>query len=219
MSDDPYFDSVDLSDPHDASFAHDDDMYHSPWEGGLERSRRRERSVIRGFYVDRTQDPRIIEAPLETWVKPRKARPTKGKAMSVDNAKLELWVDALRDVLVNGVKPRFPAEPPVGSVLRFNRTYDRKTSGPKSYDYVALRAENGWHVTGRENALLPWEVLLERIADNDCALVAEYVDIPHREANPLDAIEDPRDWVRAVFTDPAALKAAGKKSKAVDAEK
>lgn len=206
MSDDPYFDSVDLSDPHDASFAHDDDMYHSPWEGGLGRSRHRERSVIRGFYVDRTEAP-------------SKARPTKGKAMSVDNAKLELWVDALRDVLANGVKPRFPAEPPIGSVLRFNRIYDRKSSGPKSYDYVALRAGTGWHVTGRENAALPWERLLELIGDNDCALVAEYVDIPHREANPLDAIDDPRDWVRAVFTDPAALKAAGKKPKAVDAEK
>lgn len=202
MSYDPYLDPVDLSDPHGASFAYDD-MYHSPWEGGLGRSRRREQTVIRGFYADRTEAP-------------SKARPTKGKTMSVDNAKLELWVDALRDVLTNGVKPRFPAEPPIGSVLRFNRTYDRKTSGPKSYDYVALRSENGWHVTGRENAVLPWERLLELIGDNDCALVAEYVDIPHREANPLDAIEDPRDWVRAVFTDPAALKAAGEKSKAVD---
>jgi hypothetical protein len=175
-------------------------------------------TVLRGYHRD-DDSPRIAEAPLDIWGQPRQARPTKGNAMSVDNAKLELWVDALRDVLANGVKPRFPAEPPIGSVLRFNRTYDRKTSGPKSYDYVALRSENGWHVTGRENAVLPWEVLLERIGDNDCALVAEYVDIPHREANPLDAIEDPRDWVRAVFTDPAALKAAGKKSKAVDAEK
>jgi hypothetical protein len=158
----------------------------------------REPTVLRGYYHNRPAD----------------LSSTKGKSMAraLDPGKIQQWVDAMVDVLTSGVKPRLPVEPPVGSVLRWTKTYDRKRSGepkdPKTYEYVALRSDAGWHVTGRENAVLPFETLLERIGDNDCALVAEYVAIPPREPNPLDEITDPRDWVRAVFSNPAAIKAA-----------
>jgi len=118
----------------------------------------------------------------------------------VDQKKLELWMDALRDVLANGPEPRFPAEPPVGTVLRYRHIFDNKT-GPKPYDYLAFRTETGWRVTGRENNTLTWEVLQDRIGDNDCCMVVEYEDIPHRKPNPLDEIDNPRDWIAAVFSD------------------
>lgn len=94
---------------------------------------------------------------------------------------------------------RFPAQPPVGSVLRFQRTYDRRASGPKTYDYIAIRSEIGWHVTGRENGVLTFDELVGKIGDGECLLVTEYVEIPHLPRNPLDDIESPREWFGAVF--------------------
>jgi hypothetical protein len=178
-------------------------------DGSVGRITRQAPTVLRGYY-------NLHHDELDRVLPPRKG---KSMAKEVDPARIQLWVDAMVDVLTHGVKPRFPAEPPIGSVLRWTRTFDRKTMDPKTYEYVALRAETGWHVTGRENAVLPFDVLLDRIGDNPCSLVADYVDIPPREPNPLDEITDPRDWVRAVFTDPKALQnAAEQKSRTVNTE-
>jgi hypothetical protein len=172
----------------------------------------REPTVLRGYYRASVSAGKGIAK----WEPPKIG---KSMARDVDPGKIQLWVDAMVDVLTHGVKPRFRAEPPIGSVLRWTKTYDRKTLDPKTYEYVALRSDAGWHVTGRENATLPFEVLLDRIGDNPCSMVAEYIAIPFREPNPLDSITDPREWVRAAFSDPAAIQAAAdQKAKTVEGD-
>lgn len=104
---------------------------------------------------------------------------------------------------VGGVKPeptRFPAQPPPGSVLRFEQTLSHGPSA-QAYTYLALRVGDVWYVTGRQNTLLDWDDLAARIGNGTCHLVTEYAEIPHLPTNPLDEIGDPRTWFQTVFAD------------------
>lgn len=107
---------------------------------------------------------------------------------------------ALQQLLATVDKPRrFPEQPPIGSVLRFERTF-RPGSHARSYDYVAFRAEPGWYFTSaRSEGVLTWEQMVECIGDNPCWLVSEYIQIPHLPTEQHSDVDNPRAWYRAVY--------------------
>lgn len=70
---------------------------------------------------------------------------------------------------------RFPDEFPVGTVLKFKHTFESaRYVEPKAYDYVALRAGNGfWYLTCSGSKTMTWENLLEFIGDEPVVIMNE----------------------------------------------
>lgn len=107
--------------------------------------------------------------------------------------------DAIAERLADPAEAsRFPAQPPEGSVLRFEVTHSRKPNA-HAYTYVALRVGDEWYITGRGSQVLDWDDLARTIGNNPCHLVTEYREIPHLPTDPRDEIGDPRAWFDAVF--------------------
>lgn len=78
---------------------------------------------------------------------------------------------------------RFPEEFPVGTVLKFKHVFEnssyvrnvRANGGePIAYDYVALRANNGfWYLTCNGSKTMNWEQLVEFIGDEGVTMMVE----------------------------------------------
>lgn len=94
---------------------------------------------------------------------------------------------------------RFPAEPPTGSVLRWERRF--RSDDPHPYTYIALRINEHWYLTGRRNQIVLWEDLVKLIGDSPCWLVTKYREVPRPAPDPLDSVKDPDEWFSAVFGD------------------
>jgi hypothetical protein len=99
---------------------------------------------------------------------------------------------------VAAIQSRFPKQPPVGSVLRWERTFPG-TEQP--YVFVALRIDSRWYVTSNRDrvGVMDWPELQEAIGDHPCFLVIEYKEIPRLPVDPADEIVDPRSWFDTVF--------------------
>lgn len=100
-----------------------------------------------------------------------------------------------------GITDRFPAQPPVGSVLRWERVFPGRGSSGNVYTYVALRAGDKWYVTGRSSNIMSWDELADKIGDSPCFLVTGYMEIPRPKVDPLDSMTDPALWYQTVFGD------------------
>lgn len=99
------------------------------------------------------------------------------------------------------VNSRWPAQPPSGSILRWERTF--RSSGATDnpvYTYVALRVNDQWYVTGRRNEIINWEQLQKLIDDSPCFLVTAYAEIPRPAKDPREEL-DPALWHQAFFGD------------------
>lgn len=72
---------------------------------------------------------------------------------------------------------RFPEEFPVGTVLKFKHVFMKYGTIPvnaRRYDYVALRANNGfWYLTCAGSKTMTWEQLLEFIGDEEVTVMVE----------------------------------------------
>jgi hypothetical protein len=70
---------------------------------------------------------------------------------------------------------RFPEEFEVGTVLKFKHTFTSYTAGSrKKYDYVALRADNGfWYLTCAGSKTMTWENLVEFIGDENVTVMVD----------------------------------------------
>jgi len=72
---------------------------------------------------------------------------------------------------------RFPDEFPVGTVLKFKHVFMKYGTIPvnsKVYDYVALRADNGfWYLTCAGSKTMNWEQLVEFIGDEEVTVMVE----------------------------------------------
>lgn len=69
---------------------------------------------------------------------------------------------------------RFGAEPDLGVVVTFRKTYSlpsRSANRNRVYNYAAIRAQNGWNLTGRETGTKTW-VELNEFADDATLRVA-----------------------------------------------
>lgn len=97
-----------------------------------------------------------------------------------------------------GISERFPAQPPSGSVLRWERTFSRQ-AGADAYTYVALRVNERWYVTGRNSKVVSWEELTTLVGDSPCWLVTAYREIPRPTPDPLESMIDPTLWFETVF--------------------
>lgn len=71
---------------------------------------------------------------------------------------------------------RFPEEFEVGTVLKFKHVFTGKSYPPvrKAYDYVALRADNGfWYLTCCGSKTMTWDQLVEFIGDEEVNILVE----------------------------------------------
>jgi hypothetical protein len=78
---------------------------------------------------------------------------------------------------------RFPEEFAVGTVLKFKHVFEdsivvrqMRSQGmdPTAYDYVALRADNGfWYLTCSGTKRMLWEQLVEFIGDEEVTVMVE----------------------------------------------
>jgi hypothetical protein len=103
---------------------------------------------------------------------------------------------ALLQSMVEEAPPRFPAQPPNGSALRFERTFPHSD---RVYTYLALRAGEVWYLTGIREDPISWEHLVELIGNSPCHLVTGYAEIPLLAGDPREEIKDPAEWFRAVY--------------------
>jgi len=84
------------------------------------------------------------------------------------------------DAIVTDQKPideRFPIEPPITSVLRFERKL-----GERTYTYVAFRAtKDVWYYIGRRASPTPmnWSSVRSMIEDDAvCQIATDWFDVP-----------------------------------------
>lgn len=117
---------------------------------------------------------------------------------SLDRTKAQSLIEELllRYVAEDAERSRFPAQPPLGSVLRFEKTY---SEGGRAYTYVAVRVGKTWYLTGSRAGAMSWDDLTECIGDGTCHLVTSYAEIPRLPVDPRDEIEDPRAWFDTVY--------------------
>ena len=104
-------------------------------------------------------------------------------AHGVEVSDLRLVANAAGDESARPV--RWLAEPPIGSVIRFEKQY--KTGGPV-YTYVATRVNlqvgsrhlDPWYITGnvRTGPVMSWESLREFIGNNKCEIATAWFDVP-----------------------------------------
>lgn len=98
---------------------------------------------------------------------------------------------------------RWPAEPPVGSVLRFEREYGRPGRGGL-YTYVALRtsaASRPWYVTGSVGRdRMDWADLRAMIGDTaGCEIAVSWHEIPALPETEAAEGMDAQDYVSRYF--------------------
>lgn len=85
---------------------------------------------------------------------------------------------------------RFGGEPALGTVLKFEHTFDRSgviNPGNKVYTYVAIRSVNGWHVSGRPfvGRVIEWDELVDFIGDGRAWVASGWSEVPVPERAPL----------------------------------
>jgi len=72
---------------------------------------------------------------------------------------------------------RFPEEFPIGTALKFKHTFMKYGTIPVNgvaYDYVALRANNGfWYLTCSGSKTMTWEQLVDFIGDEPVTILIE----------------------------------------------
>lgn len=138
----------------------------------------------------------------EAFEKLRSGKQTVLRGRSVSSADAAQIVAAAGLLLSNEKPSRWPAQPPPGSVLRFERRFAPRIEA-KAYTYVAIRIDAGdetrWHVTGRRQLILSWDELVNLIGDSPCWLVTTYQEIPRPTPDPLETISNPVDWFTAAF--------------------
>lgn len=106
--------------------------------------------------------------------------------------------DLLRDALTQQEVPRFPVEPPPGSVMRWVKELPTGRKETRSYTYVALRVGEGWYLTGRETGCISFEELVDQIGDCECSIATTWDDIPRVEPSPFEDLT-PAEWHRQMF--------------------
>lgn len=115
-----------------------------------------------------------------------------------------LAIGQLPDALTVDSVPRFPVEPPDGSVLRYVKTLG--VSRTRGYTYVALRAGDKWYQTGRRSTPLSWTELVEDIGDNPCDIATTWAVCPAPEPSPFEDMT-PAEWHAAMWPKGATLNA------------
>lgn len=108
----------------------------------------------------------------------------------------------LRDIAVLArsvaVSRRFPAQPPEGSILKFERTFGHP--GTRVYTYVAFRAPNGdWYLTGEESTSTSWDTLQATIGNSKCEIATGFAEIPLAEVPDIEKVTDPAKWFEMAF--------------------
>lgn len=99
----------------------------------------------------------------------------------VAKANVEPGVYVVQTVNESNQPARWPTQPPIGSVLRFEKRY---TPNGRVYTYVAIRVDrrqNPWFVTGqiRTGPAMDWEALCEMIGKgNRCEIATAWFEIP-----------------------------------------
>lgn len=139
-----------------------------------------------------------------------------------DRAKADL-VQALSQFAgLQALMDRFQGqEPPVGTVLRWVKTFNEpqgdlildrgagleetgrirfNIEGGQEYHFVAFRAPNGkWYTTSqRGRDVSEWSELLKRIGDSPCELVSDWVEVPVPAKPDMSAV-DPVEFARKMF--------------------
>lgn len=107
----------------------------------------------------------------------------------------------LQAMFSTAANPRWPAQPPVGTILRFERTFKASAGAVGNqpvYTYVALRVDDRWYVTGRNQDIVSWEELMKKIGDSPCHIVTQYQEIPRPAPDPREVM-DPQLWFTTVF--------------------
>lgn len=92
-------------------------------------------------------------------------------------------------------EPRFPAEPPEGTVLKWVKTLG---SRKQEYTYVALRAGGRWYLTGKTSVGITWVELVEQIGGSPCDLAIDWAEIPQSEPG-LFENTSPSEWYMAMY--------------------
>lgn len=91
---------------------------------------------------------------------------------------------------------RFPAEPPVGTTLRFEHTLD---GSEKTIVYVAFRAPNKkWYVTGLRQNIATWDELLVLLGNGKCEIVTGWMEVPQAEESDAGP-SDPVEWAKTAW--------------------
>lgn len=135
-----------------------------------------------------------------TFSRLRQGTPTviRGRRLTDDDVNVISQLDAALASYLT-MSSRWPAQPPVGSILRWERRF---SSNPEAhaYTYVALRAtDDQWYVTGRsKQSVTDWPGVQQLISNNPCWIVTEYKEIP-RHQDPIENIDNPRDWWTAAY--------------------
>jgi hypothetical protein len=110
-----------------------------------------------------------------------------------------IHADLARLAEAEALATRFPSEPPIGAVLRFERQFARDG---RSYSYVALRAPNGaWYLTGQslDNTTPTWTELRDLIGNEACEMAMSWNEIPTNEPEAVDQVTDPAKWWELVW--------------------
>lgn len=110
-----------------------------------------------------------------------------------------IHADLARLAEAEALATRFPAEPPIGSILRFERKFARSDV---AYQYVAFRAPNGaWYLTGQslDNMTPSWVELRDLISNEPCDMAMTWNEIPVNEPEAVDQVTDPAKWWELVW--------------------
>lgn len=125
-------------------------------------------------------------------------------ATNVERGAPEGDVEAALEQLATDVATdaRWPAEPPVGAVLRFRRIF------ASEYTYVALRVENGhaahWYLsaTARDQRVITWQELRQLIGPSaPCDIAMSWHVVPVVDTSTLDKDTDVTAWVARHLAD------------------
>jgi hypothetical protein len=159
-----------------------------------------------GRYIDRGREIMYEEDVTDGEAFPnlRKRGQTvvRGRRLTSDEASgmLNDLGAGLQAMFASVSNPRWPAQPPVGSILRWERTFKSSAGAAEQpvYTYVALRVDDRWFVTGRANDIVNWEQLMKKIGDSPCHIVTKYREIPRPAADPREGM-DPDAWFNNVY--------------------
>lgn len=180
-----------------------DEISFGPYADGHHEAFRRERNDGSWWPVNPNavvhqplpaNEPITLEAPMPTPYM---------SASELEAARLNVLSALGQIAKASAVSRRFPAQPPVTSILKFERRFARGTNAPV-YTYVALRATaDSWHLTDTNNpAVLTWEQLQEKIGNNKAWLMTGEKEIPVAEVPDIDKEADPAKWFEMAFPQP-----------------
>jgi hypothetical protein len=104
---------------------------------------------------------------------------------------------------------RFPAEPPLGSVLSWDVTYPGSET---TYTYVALHAGDGsWWMTGKPSSNpspTDWADVRKRIGNHPCQMAIQWGEIPMAKKNRYEGMS-PDEWFQKVIRNREAVDEKG----------